>query len=110
VGEKGTLSKNDGREHKKRRAVRTRLEGDGGEKVVPDREALEKTISDLRSQLNCAEQSIVAKTTTSNDSIRKRKNSNKPTIEPNRGCAKSGVCCGRKEFSIVGPMQEGEGS
>jgi len=48
VGEKGTLSKNDRREHKKRRAVRTRLEGEGSEKtIVPDREALEKTISDL---------------------------------------------------------------
>jgi len=50
------------------------------------------------------------KTTTSNDSIRKRKNSNKPRIEPNRGCAKSGVGCGRKGSSIVGPMQEEEGS
>jgi len=47
---------------------------------------------------------------TSNGSIRKRRNSNKPTIDANTGCAKSGVCCGRKEFSIVGPMQEGEGS
>jgi len=50
------------------------------------------------------------KTTTSNDSIRKKRNSNKPTIDANRGCGKSGVCCGRKEFSIAGPMQEGEGS
>jgi len=62
VGEKGTLSKNDRREHKKRRAVRTRLEAEGSEKTVdPDREALEKTILDLRSQLNCAAQTIVAK-------------------------------------------------
>jgi len=61
VGEKGTLSKHDRREHKKRKAVRTRLEGEGSEKtVVPDREALEKTISDLRSQLDCAAQTIVA--------------------------------------------------
>jgi len=50
------------------------------------------------------------KTTTSNDSIRKRKNSNKPTIKTNGGCAKSGVFCARKEYSIVGPMQKGEGS
>jgi len=43
VGEKGTLSKNDRRDHKRGRAVRTRLEGEGSEKtVVPDREALEK--------------------------------------------------------------------
>jgi len=62
VGERGTLSKNDRREHKKRRAVRTRLEGEGSEKrVVPEVEALEKTITDLRSQLHCAAQSIVAK-------------------------------------------------
>jgi len=48
VGQKGPLAKNDRREHKKMRAVRTRLEGDGSERtVVPDREALEKTISDL---------------------------------------------------------------
>jgi len=44
VGEKGTLSKNDRREHKKRRAVRTRLEGEGSEKtIVPDVEAREKS-------------------------------------------------------------------
>jgi len=42
VGERGTLSKNDRREHKKRRAVRTRLEGEEGEKTIPDGEALEK--------------------------------------------------------------------
>jgi len=62
VGEKGTLSKNDRREHKKKRAVGTRMEGEGSEKtIVPDVEALEKTISDLRSQLDCAAQTIVAK-------------------------------------------------
>jgi len=36
VGEKGELSKNDGREHRKRTAVRTRLEGEGSEKPIPD--------------------------------------------------------------------------
>jgi len=62
VGEKGTLSKNERREHKKTRAVRTGLEGEGSEKnVVPDREALEETILDLRSQLDYASQTIVAK-------------------------------------------------
>jgi len=49
-------------------------------------------------------------TTTSKGSIRRKKNSKKPTIDANRGCAKSGVCCGRKEFRIVGLMPEGEGS
>jgi len=44
VGEKGTLSKNDRREHRKRRAVRTRLEGEGSAKTnVPDVENLEKS-------------------------------------------------------------------
>jgi len=62
VGEKGTPSKNDRTEHKKTRAVRKRLEGEGSEKTVaPDRKALEKTISDLRSELDCAVQTIVAK-------------------------------------------------
>jgi len=50
------------------------------------------------------------KTRTWNNCIRKRKNSIKPTMEENRGCAKSGVCCGSKVSSIVGPIQEREGS
>jgi len=42
--------------------VRTRLEGERSEtKIVPDWEALEKTIADLRSQLDCAAQSMVTK-------------------------------------------------
>jgi len=62
VGEGGTLSNYDRTEHKKRRAVRKRREAKGSEKtIVPDREALEKTIADLRSQLDCAAQTIVAK-------------------------------------------------
>jgi len=57
VGEKETLSRNHRRENEEGRAVRTRLEGEEGEKtVVPDLEALEKTILDLRSQLDCAAQ------------------------------------------------------
>jgi len=49
-------------EHKKRRAVRTRREVEGSERtVVPDREALEKTISDLGSQLDWPAQTIVTK-------------------------------------------------
>jgi len=54
VGKKGELSKNDREEEKKRKAVRTRLGGEGSEKPMPDVEALEKTISDFRSQLDCA--------------------------------------------------------
>jgi len=60
-GEKGELSKNDGGEHKKARAVRTELGGEGSEKTIPDVEALERTISDLRSLLDRAAQIIVAK-------------------------------------------------
>jgi len=42
--------------------MRTRLEGEGSEKiVVHDVEALEKTISELRNQLDCPAQTIVAK-------------------------------------------------
>ena len=58
VGEKGQLSRNDRREHKKRKAVRTRLEGEGSEKRM---ETLETQISDLRSQPNRAAQIILAK-------------------------------------------------
>jgi len=61
VGEKGTLSKNDRREQKKRKVVRTRLGGEVSEKTFPDVEAIEAQISDLRSQLDRAAQIIVAK-------------------------------------------------
>jgi len=60
VGEKGELSKNDRREQKKRRAVRTRQGGEGSETTIGDVEALEGQISDLRSQLDRAAQIIVA--------------------------------------------------
>jgi len=58
VGEKRELSKNDTREHKKRKAMRTRLEGEGSEKTL---ETLEGQISDLTGQLDRAAQIIVAK-------------------------------------------------
>jgi len=61
VGEKGTLSKNDRREQKKRKVVRTGLGWEGSKKTVPDKEAMEAQISDLRSQLDRAAQIIVAK-------------------------------------------------
>jgi len=61
AGEKREVLKNDRREQKKRRAVRTRLEGEGSEKTIPDLEALEAQISDPRRQLDCAAQTIVAK-------------------------------------------------
>ena len=62
VGEKRTLSTNDRREHKKRRAVRTRLGEEESKRILgPDVEAVNKTILDLRSQLDCAAQTIVAK-------------------------------------------------
>jgi len=41
--------------------MRTRLGGEGSEKTIPDVEALEGKISDLRSQLDRAAQIIVAK-------------------------------------------------
>ena len=61
VGERGELSKNDRREQRKRKAVRTQREGEGSEKTIPDVKALEGKISDLRSQLDRAAQIIVAK-------------------------------------------------
>jgi len=110
VGEKGELSKKNRTEHKKERAVRKWLGGERSENTIPDVEAREKTISDLRRQLDCAAQTIVAKDNNLERLDKERRNSNKPTIDANRGCTKSGECCGRKESSIVGPMQEGEGS
>jgi len=59
VGEKWTLSKDDRREYKRRRAVRTQLGRQGSEKTIPDMEGLERTMSDLRSQLDGAAQIIV---------------------------------------------------
>jgi len=58
VGETGELSKNDRREQKKRKAVRTWLGGEGSEKTM---ETLEENILDLRSELDRAAQIIVAK-------------------------------------------------
>jgi len=58
VGENGELWKNERREQRNRQAVRTRLGGEEGEKTM---ETLEGKISDLRSQLDRADQIIVAK-------------------------------------------------
>jgi len=61
VGEKEALSKNDRKEQKKRKVVRTPLGGEGSEKPIPDVEAMKTQISDLQSQLDRAAQIIVAK-------------------------------------------------
>jgi len=61
VGEKETLLRNDRKEHKRRRAVRTRLGREGSEKTIPDVEALEGQISNLRSQLDRGAEIIVTK-------------------------------------------------
>jgi len=47
VGKKGTLLTVEEKERKKRETVRTRLEGEKGEKPRPELEALERQISDL---------------------------------------------------------------
>ena len=61
VGEKGTLAKHDSREHKKRRAVRTRLGKVWSENTILNMEALNRTISDLRREVDHAAPIIVAK-------------------------------------------------
>jgi len=61
VGERVTVSKNNMREQRKRKAVRARLRRPGSEKTIPDMEALEGKIADLRSQLNRTAQIIVTK-------------------------------------------------
>jgi len=107
VGEKGELSKNDRREQRKRKAVRTRLEGEGSEKTMETRKKKSRTSEASSIALP---KSLWQRITTSNGSIKRKRNSTRPTTDANKGCLKSGVCCGRKEFIIVGPMQEGEGS
>jgi len=61
VGQKGKLSKVDKKELKKRKTVRIRLRGEEGEQTMTDVEALERQISNFRSQLDCATQIIMAK-------------------------------------------------
>jgi len=61
VREKRTLAKNDRREHKWRRAVRTQRGRERRVKTIRDVKALERAISDLRSRLDRAAQIIVAK-------------------------------------------------
>ena len=60
VGERVSLSKNNRREQRKRKVVRTGL-GRESDKTIPDLEAREGKISDLQSQLHRAAQIIVAK-------------------------------------------------
>jgi len=61
VGEKWELSMNDRRGHKKRRAARIRLGGEGSGETIPHMEALERTLSDVRIELDRAAQIIVAR-------------------------------------------------
>jgi len=61
VGERGTWAKNNRREKRKRKAVRTGLVREGSEKTIPDIEVRGGKISDLRSQVDHAVQIIVAK-------------------------------------------------
>ena len=61
VGGDGVLSKPDETHRKRRRTVRTRHEGEGGEKTSCDVEHLEKEIQGLREQLNRAAETVVLK-------------------------------------------------
>ena len=110
VGGRGTLSKNDRREQSKRKAVSTWLGREGSEKPIPEVEVLEGKIMDLRSQLHCAAQIIVAKDNDLEGLNKEKEKLQQAEIKLNRKCAKLEICCGRKEFSIVGPMQGRDGS
>ena len=107
IGEKGELSKNERREQGKRIAVTTRLEGEGSEKTMA---TLEGQMSDLRSQLDCAAQIMLAK---DNDLERLDKEKEK-LLEAYNRCTQRmrqiGGMLSKEEFGIVGPMQEREGS
>ena len=61
IGEKGQLPLKEEKQRRKRKTVRTRLGREGSEKPVPDVEAVERQISDLRGQLDATAQIIVAK-------------------------------------------------
>ena len=61
VGKDGALSKRDETHRKRRRTVRTRHEGERGEKTSSDVESLEKEILGLRQQLNRAAETEVLK-------------------------------------------------
>jgi len=110
VGERGELSKNDRREHKMRRAVRTRLEREGSEKPFRTSKLWKRLsrTSEANSIAPCSP--LSQKKTISKNWTREKKHYNKPTIESNRKCVRSEARSGEKEFSIVGPMQEGKGS
>ena len=61
VGKDGVLSKRDKTHGKRRRTVRTRHEGEGGEKTSSDVERLEKEILGLREQLTRTAETVVLK-------------------------------------------------
>ena len=61
VGKDGIISKRDETHRKRRRTVRTRHEGEGGEKTSSDVERLEKEILRLREQLTRAAVTVVLK-------------------------------------------------
>ena len=61
VGKDGVLSKRDETHSKRRRTVRTRHEGEGGEKPSSDVEHLEKEFLGLREQLTRAAETLVLK-------------------------------------------------
>ena len=84
VGEQGEPSKNDRREQRKRKALRTRLEGEGSEKTM---ETLETQISDLLSQLDRAAQIIVAK-----DHDLERLDKEKEKLQPAYNRCKQRMC------------------
>jgi len=110
VGEKGTLSKNDMREQKKRKVVRTQLGREGSQKTVLDMEAMEAQISDLRSQLDRAAQIIVAR---DNDLEQLDKEKAKLQQTYNRTKQRRrqiGGMLWKEGVWHLGPMQEGEGS
>jgi len=102
VGAKGELSKNDRREHKKSRAMRKPLEGEGSEKTFRTWKQWKGPFRTSKANSIAPRRPSGQKTTISKNSTRKSKNYNKPTIESNRECAKSEAHSGKKEFSIVG--------
>ena len=61
VGKDGVSSKRDETHRKRRRTVRTRHEGEGGEKTSLDVERLEKKVLVLREQLDRTAETVVLK-------------------------------------------------
>jgi len=84
--------------------------GRGAKNAIADMEPLEGKISDLQSQLNHDAQIIVAKDNDLRQLDKEKENHQQAYNRAKQRMRRIGGILWKKEFSIVGPMQEGDGS